>query len=267
MNFRIGLFDSGVGGFTVLKSIQDRHSDVSTLYLADTGRVPYGSKKTSDIRMIAREVIEWLTQQNIHAVVVACNTTNSLAIDIIKNFSNLPVFELIESSSEFIFESRIGVLSTPLTAASKAYTKNILSFNPNAFVIEQGCPEFVPMIEGCLSNKKSLEETVRKHLRPLLEANVQSIVLGCSHYPLLNSIFEELLPENIRLIDPSLYLSRKLDDLLRSANDPNHKHQSIASTRFYVTSDPSGFASKVKYWMGITPEIQVISLQSKSCVF
>ena len=125
MSKRIAIFDSGVGGLSVLKSICKRHSNFRAIYLADTERIPYGSKSVSEIRQIALEISQWFLSKEISALVVACNTTNSLVLDIVRKFSKVPVFDLIGSLSGLIHESRIGVLATSNTVASKAYTKNI----------------------------------------------------------------------------------------------------------------------------------------------
>ena len=177
MNNRLGIFDSGVGGLSVLKSIRARHSNFDAIYLADTLRSPFGSKSSAEIRQIAIEITQWLTLQKIDAIIVACNTTNSLALDIVKENSDVPVFDLIGSVSEIIQESRVGVLATPSTVESKAYTKSIKASNPCCYVKEEGCPEFVPMIESGMIDSSELKESIVHHLTPLLNAKVNSIVL------------------------------------------------------------------------------------------
>ena len=185
MKKRIALFDSGFGGFSVLQSIGARHSNFSAIYLADTARVPYGSKSPSEIRGFAFEIMQWLEFQKIDAIIVACNTTNSIALDVVKNLSKVPVYDLIDSSQELIVESRIGVLATFSTVSSKAYTKKIKSFNESAFVVEEACPEFVPLIESGQFNSNYIKEIASFHLEKILKYELESIVLGCSHFPLI----------------------------------------------------------------------------------
>ena len=149
----LGIFDSGVGGFTVLKRVLERHGNLPCLYLGDSARVPYGEKTVSEIRVIAEEVVQWLMEKNVSIVLIACNTTNSLALDVVKRVADVPVIGLIETSVEMISEDRVGVLSTPATASSCAYGNQIKSYRPGTIVVEQGCPALVPLIEsGQLSN-------------------------------------------------------------------------------------------------------------------
>ena len=140
---RLGLFDSGVGGFTVLKKVIELCPNNSFIYLADTARLPYGVKTTYEITKIAEEITSWFGCQNIDAFLVACNTTNAIAIDVIKNNLDVPVFDLIESVALTIQESRVGVIATPSTVKTKAYTNAILDLNPKTFVFEWFPPIFL----------------------------------------------------------------------------------------------------------------------------
>ncbi len=267
MNNRLGFFDSGVGGFSVLKSVLDIYPGMSCVYLADTARVPYGTRESEEIRQIANEVIEWLKCQELTGVVVACNTTNSLAMDIIENSTNIPTFGLIESAAEIIIEKKIGVLATASTVASKSYTKEILKLWPETFVLEQPCPAFVPLIEREQVDFEHVEKVAAEYLKPLIKANVDAIVLGCSHYPLLSNSLQKLLPSNVRLIDPSIALANKLRNFLNPLDSTNQIQEPFANTRFYSTSDPRGFALRADYWLGIRPEVELVSLHRNACVF
>ena len=267
MNNRIGIFDSGLGGFSVLRSVIERHGDLSCLYLADNARVPYGNKKTIEIRAIARELIDWLTNQNVSMVLMGCNTTNSLAYDIIQNFAKVEVLGLIKSAAKMIRESRVGVLATPATVASKAYTREIISFKPSTFVIEQSCPAFVSLIESGRFNSLEVEMAAIEYLAPLLEAKVQSIVLGCTHYPFLGTLLSRLIPNNVRLIDPSVGLAIELDNLLGEPKFPRSDTITFSNTRICVTSNPESFEAKARALIGKCPEIELVSLQSQACVF
>ncbi len=266
MNSRLGLFDSGVGGLTVLQRVVQRHGDFPCLYLGDTARVPYGSRSESEIRFIAREISEWLLDQSISAILIACNTTNSLALDIIQTSIELPVYDLISGAAEMIEGTRIGVLATEATVNSHSYKKRIETAKPGTFVLEQSCPAFVPMIETGQLTYSVLNQIASKYLAPLIDAGVDEIVLGCSHYPLIQDLLIELLPENVRLVDPSVGLAMNLDDFLGEPSSQKSLTQ-ISNTRFCVTSDPIGFSAQLSNWLGINPEVELISLPSKACVF
>ncbi len=263
---RFGLFDSGVGGFTVLKKVVELCPDTSFVYLADTARIPYGVKTAYEITQIAEEISSWFANQNIDVFLVACNTTNAIALDLIKNKLNVPVFDLIESAASIIQESRVGVLATPSTVKTKAYTNKILGFKPNTFVIEQACPDFVPMIEMIKPNSDLISNVAIGYLRPLLKQKIESLILGCSHYPLITPLLTDLLPSNVKLIDPAEALSLKLKLFVDSKKSNFAKKKHFDNSKFYVTSDPENFSISAKHWLKVFPEVNLVSLQKKGCV-
>ena len=268
MNIRVGLFDSGIGGFTVLRKVHESYGDIPCVYLADIARLPYGTKKPSEIREIASEVVKWLTNQDLSVILIACNTTNSIALDIVEKFSTVPVFGLIEAAVNMITKRRIGVLATSATVASLAYSKKILEVYPRAYVFEQACPAFVPMIETGQINTDEVRMLAKQYLTPLLKMGVEEIILGCSHYPLLEDILKEFLPSNVRLVDPAIGLAKQLARL-NDMNDLSFSKTSLhKNTRFCVTSDPNSFSSRAMYWLKNLPdEVELVSLQTKACVF
>ena len=263
---QLGIFDSGIGGFTVLQRVNERFGDISCLYIGDLERSPYGSKSKRDIRSFAEETVSWLNSQEVNFIIVACNTTNSVALDVVNHFSKVPVFGLIEAASYMVQSERIGVLATETTALSRAYTKSILLNNPNAFVIEKSCPKLVPMIEMMELNNREISNELKSYLKPLIEANVDEIILGCSHYPLIMNHLKELVPKTVKIIDPALGLVNKLDRLVSDNISPLGKIQTFSNTRFCVTADARGFASKAMYWLKNYPEVELITLRSKACV-
>ncbi len=261
----LGVFDSGVGGFTVLKRVIERHGDVSCLYLGDTARIPYGEKGSSEIRIIATEVVNWLVAQNVSAILVACNTTNSLAFDVVQRISGVPVFGLIKSAAEMITESRVGVLATTATTSSNAYKNEIEAALPGTIVFEQSCPEFVQMIEAGQISGELIRRLAIEYLAPLLDARVEAIILGCSHYPLLQPFLQELIPKHVRIVDPAIGLAKQLDRFLGSPKSLLQRSLDISKTRFCVTSDPIGFASRTTSWLGTCPDVELVSLLPKAC--
>ena len=263
---RLGLFDSGIGGFTVLKKVIELCPNNSFVYLADTARLPYGEKTAKEIIKIAEEISSWFSYQNIDAFLVACNTTNAIALDVIKNKLDTPVFDLIESATSTIQESRVGVLATPSTVKTKAYTAAILGLKPKTFVIEKSCPEFVPMIEMNKIKSNEICNVAIDYLKPLLAANIESLILGCSHYPLVIPLLSKLIPSNVKLIDPAQALSLKLKSFVDSKVNNFLKLEYPVASKFYVTSDPFDFSNRAKYWLNIFPEVKLISLQRKAWV-
>lgn len=265
MKSRLGLFDSGLGGLTVLRQLLQRHGEVPCIYLGDTARVPYGSRSAAEIRVIAEEVIHWLRGQGVSVVVMACNTTNALARDVVEKVAEMPVVGLIEAAADMLYESRIGVLATPATAASGAYRHQIQTRRSGVFVVEQSCPEFVPLIERGDLMSEQLQRAALSYVAPLIEARVEAIVLGCTHYPLLTHLLRNLLPDNVRLVDPAEGVALKLDQLIGVPQQPIDGLNTMGSTRFCVTSDPTGFATKAMPWLPALPQVELVSLPTAAC--
>ncbi|WP_269624533.1 glutamate racemase [Prochlorococcus marinus] len=263
---RLGLFDSGVGGFTVLKKVIELCPNNSFVYLADTARIPYGVKTANEIINIAEEISSWFSYQNIDALLVACNTTNAIALDVLKKNLDVPVFDLIGSAASTIKESRVGVLATPSTVKTKAYTNAILEFNPKTFVIEQPCPEFVPMIEMDRIDSDEITYVATRYLQPLLKQKIQSLILGCSHYPLITPLLTDILPSSIKLIDPAEALSLRLKLFMDSKVSNHTKKKKLVDLKFYVTSNLKNFPYKAKHWLNVFPEVNLVSLQKKGWV-
>ncbi len=263
---RIGLFDSGIGGFTVLKKAIELCPNNSFIYLADTARLPYGVKTTNEIMKFAEEISSWFNCQNIDAFLVACNTTNAIALDVLKNNLDVPVFDLIGSVASTMQESRVGVLATPSTVKTKAYTNAILEFKPKTFVIEQPCPEFVPMIEMDKINLDDITDVATEYLQPLLKRKIHSLILGCSHYPLITPSLTEILPSSVKLIDPAEALSLKLKLFVDSKTSNFSKKKKLVDLKFYVTSNINDFPNKAKHWLNVFPEVNLVSLQKKGWV-
>ena len=263
MSICLGLFDSGVGGLTVLRSILHRHGPVPTVYLGDTARVPYGSRSPADIRSIAAEVVAWLKLQNVSTVVMACNTTNALARDVAEGQAGVPVVGLIGAAAAMVDESRVGVLATPATVASGAYRKSIEALKPGTLVVQQACPNFVPLIESGNLSSHELRQEAMHYLAPLLEASVEAVILGCTHYPLLEPLLRSLLSPDVRLIDPAEGVARQLDALLGTPlpGRPD-RPLSLENTRFCVTADPDGFAMRATPWLGSRPLVEAVTLRS-----
>ena len=169
MKLKIGIFDSGIGGFTILRSLLKTRKDVEVLYLADLERVPYGEKNFDQIRSIAYEICNWFEDKNLDALLIACNTTNACALDILEKKLKIPCFDLINSVSEIITKNYIGVLATPTTIKSSYYKRVIESNRKNVKVFQQECPEFVSEIEKINLNLKKLNYLSTLYLEPLLK--------------------------------------------------------------------------------------------------
>ena len=270
MSPRVGLFDSGLGGLTVLRQVRTLYPRVPCLYLGDTARVPYGQRSTQEIRAIAAEVVHWLRHQGVGVLVMACNTSNALALDVAEAEAGVPVLGLIDSVAAELRSARIGILATPATAASGAYRRAIEATSPASTVLEIGCPAFVPLIEAGDLEAPALRLAAQSYLQPLLEAGVDTIVLGCTHYPLLTPLLRSLLPAQVELVDPALATARRLGPLiagLQAPPDPEAAGEGDAEPVTYcVTGAADAFAASALAWLGLRPTVHGVSLQSPARV-
>ncbi|NQV10334.1 MAG: glutamate racemase [Cyanobacteria bacterium] len=269
MAARIGLMDSGVGGLTVLRRVIECHPKQAFLYLGDTARVPYGQRSSAEIRQIAQEIALWMRQEQVDLVVMACNTTNALAFDLVEAEAGVPVLGLIDSVATQLQADRVGILATPATAASGAYGLALREMRPDMIVVEVGCPAFVPLIEAGNLDDPRLREAATAYLKPLLNARVEAIVLGCTHYPLLEELLRDLLPAEITLVDPAVATVERLGALLEQAPVPASSRCGLHPTklttqagRFCVTGDPDAFALAATPWLGWQPQVEKVGLHS-----
>ncbi len=201
----LGVFDSGIGGLTVAHAIFERLPHESVVYFGDTARVPYGPKSPETVRRYSGEILQFLLKRGVKMVVVACNTSTAHALDYLRKRSPVPVIGVIEPGAKAAVAAtrsgRIGVIGTAGTIASGAYERAIRALRPDATVISQACPLFVPLIEEGWFDHPATELVAREYLEPLRTADVDVLVLGCTHYPLLKPLLARVLGPAVRLID------------------------------------------------------------------
>ena len=262
MKLKIGIFDSGIGGFTILKSLLKTRKDIEVFYLADTKRIPFGNKNFKEIRLIAKEICTFFEDKNLDALLIACNTTNACALDIVENSLGIPCFDLINSVSEIVNKQIIGVLATPTTVESSYYKNAISSKKENLKIFQQECPEFVTEIEKEKLNHNKLNYLSDLYLRPLLNRNIEELILGCSHYPLIYDFIRKKLKSNIKIIDPSEALIKKFNKSFVIAKTDVYESLSFEHIKFFVTSERDKFSQKVKFWLGINKKIRLVNLRS-----
>jgi glutamate racemase len=201
----VGIFDSGVGGLTVHRRISERLPGVSLIYLGDTARVPYGTKSAETVIRYARNCASLLVSRGVGMLVVACNTASAFALDTLRNELPLPVLGVVEPGADSAVAAtrsgRIGVIGTRGTVASGAYQRAIAARSPGAKVFCQACPLFVPLAEEGWTDGEVPERVARAYLDPLLEKGVDTLVLGCTHYPLLREVIARVAGPYITLVD------------------------------------------------------------------
>lgn len=251
-NSAIGVFDSGVGGLTVLHSIVNRLPHENTVYVGDTARVPYGTKSARTVTQYAIEIGDFLSQIPVKALVVACNTASAFAIDALRSRFDLPIVGMIDPAARKAVAAskngRIGVIGTVGTVKSGAYERAIEKISPNAEVFAYACPLFVPLAEeGWLSNDVA-RLSARKYLEPMKAHGVDAVILGCTHYPLLKEVIAEVLGESVTLVDSGDEAAMELDELLKEKG--LHRKDGDSSHKFYVTDTPDRFVSIGENFLG-----------------
>ena len=262
MKLKVGIFDSGIGGFTILNSLLKTRKDVEVFYLADTKRTPYGNKNFNEIRSIAKEICNWFEDKNLDALLIACNTTNACALDILETNLKIPCFDLINSVSDLVSKEIIGVLATPTTVRSSYYKKAINLKKENFVIFQQECPEFVSEIEKSKLNIKRINLLSDYYLSPLLKNNIQELILGCSHYPLIYDVLRNKVDPKINIIDPSNALIKKFNEFFLIPRNSCYDCISYNNVRFFVTAKNEEFSQKLKYWLEINKEIRLVNLPS-----
>lgn len=242
----IGVFDSGVGGLTVVKSLRSRLPREQVVYLGDTARIPYGTRSPATVERYALQNVRFLEATSIKLVVVACNTASALALPRLKSLSpSLPTLGVIQPGAKQAVRAtrsgRIGVVGTEATVASGAYEAAIRGFNPAAEVLSRACPLFVSLAEeGWTNHAEATRLIAETYLEPFLEAGVDTLVLGCTHYPIMRSVIAGVLGPGVTLIDSGEAVADEVavllaeQDLLRTSQEP-------PESRFYVTDAAERF--------------------------
>ncbi|MEP6704093.1 MAG: glutamate racemase [Acidobacteriota bacterium] len=262
----IGIFDSGVGGLTVYRALHDRLPNERFVYLGDTARVPYGTKSLTTVERYAIENSEFLASLGIKLLVVACNTASALALPKIRERIGLDVVGVIgpggrkavaETANEA--SARIAVIATEATIASNAYTKAITRASETATVFQSACPLFVPLAEEGWTREPETFSIAEKYLRKVREFDPHSLVLGCTHYPILRDVIQKTVGEHVKLIDSGEATAEEVERLLedKGLRNPNE----ISGIRklcddldhFYVTDAADRFARVAERFLGATP--------------
>ncbi len=249
----IGVFDSGVGGLTVVKELIHQLPREDIIYFGDTARVPYGIKSKETVIRFSIEDTLFLLKQDVKLICVACNTVSSVALPVIKNHFKVPMIGvIIPGVREAVYATKnkhIGVIGTKGTIGSRPYENEIKLLDPTIKVTAVACPLFVPFVEEGWLRGKVVREVVEMYLKPLKKARVDTIILGCTHYPLLKHMIKEVMGPNVTLIDSAKQVAIEVKKILASENllaggarKPRHT--------FYVSDNPAWFSGLAKRFLG-----------------
>ena len=240
----IGIFDSGVGGLTVLRELTKALPQEDTIYFGDTARVPYGTKSPDTVIRYSQEIASFLIKRDIKLLVVACNTASAVALPTLRRSLPVPVVGVIEPGAKRAVEVTrsgvVGVIGTSGTIRSSAYSRAIKRLNPDISVLANPCPLFVPLAEeGWIDNDVTLM-TARLYLEELREAQIDTLVLGCTHYPLLKKIIAEVMGPDVTLVDSAEETARTVAAILQEKNMLRPPAE-LGNHHYYVTDVPAGF--------------------------
>ncbi len=251
---KIGIRDSGVGGLTVARRIRKAIPGADLSVFADTAHVPYGEKTPAQIRHYALSISEFLIEKGAEIIVFACNTTSALALEAARQRFDVPIFGVIEPGareSSQLSSGKIGVLATAATVSSGVYTRQIQACRPDLEVLEIACPALVPLVEARQTDSKAAYEACLNYLAPLLDFGTETVVLGCTHYPLLLETLQKIAPKT-QFIDPADALAREVAAMLASVETR------ATNDIFYVSGAREGFAEWVSELLQIkTPRLEI----------
>ncbi|HAQ39469.1 MAG TPA: glutamate racemase [Clostridiales bacterium] len=240
-NRPIGIFDSGVGGLTVMREVMEQLPYENIIYLGDTARIPYGSKSEQTIRKYANQCSSFLKSKDVKTIVIACNTASSIALENVQKNFDLPVIGVIDpgarSAAAVTENGRIGVIGTIATINSNAYQAKIMEYLHDAEVIGIPCPLFVPIVEEGWEYSNVAELTAEKYLDELIEHDVDTLVLGCTHYPILRYTIKKVVGPDVRLVNPAYETARDLKKLLTENNMLNENYDN-AKYEYYASDAP-----------------------------
>ncbi|HBM79704.1 MAG: glutamate racemase [Clostridiales bacterium] len=243
-NRPIGVFDSGIGGLTVLKELIRGLPNENIVYFGDTARVPYGTRSRDIIIKYTFQSIRFLLSKNIKALVIACNTASAIAMPEVKRHFLLPVIGVIGPGAAAAVSAnrngRIGVIGTPATIESGAYKDAIEKVDGSKEIISNSCPLFVPLVEEGWSETEVASIVAREYLKPVLSKNVDTLVMGCTHYPLLKKVVGDIAGNKVTLIDPACETAKEFIKLLKGYNLAREDKGSPVY-RYYVSDDPEKF--------------------------
>ncbi|MDX9698540.1 MAG: glutamate racemase [Rhodocyclaceae bacterium] len=252
----IGVFDSGVGGLTVVRALMERLPLERIVYFGDTARVPYGIKSVATIEHFTAQITDYLLGQDVKMLIVACNTMAAVASDVVSRRAGaLPVLDVIEAGARAAVQAshsrHVGVIGTPTTINSNAYARSMHALDPALRIHSQACPLFVPLVEEGWLDHPVTRLTAEEYLRPVLAEDIDTLVLGCTHYPLLKPLLKDIAGPAVRLVDSALTVAESAAQTLQSLGLANQGGRADGpGYRFVVTDIPLRFQTIGERFLG-----------------
>lgn len=263
----IGVFDSGLGGLTAVRELRRLLPGEDIVYFGDTGRVPYGSRSKETIIKYARQDVAFLNTFDLKAIVIACGTVSATALEVLRSENTIPVLGVVDPTAKVAANhsknGKIGLIGTETTIRSGAYERALATLRPEAQVFPKACPLFVPLVEnGRFQVGDAVAElVVEEYLSPLAQAGVDTVIMGCTHYPLLRSVIEAYMGPAVRCIDSGGATARRVADLL-SDMDALNGQTGGGKCRYFVSDSTDGFAKPASLFLGedVTEDVTQIDI-------
>lgn len=242
---RIGVFDSGIGGLTVVKALLAETSDIQIVYFGDTARLPYGTKSDATVTRQSIECLHFLMNFDVRMIVIACNTASSIALPVLTRVVDVPVVGVVESGVQAALKATrngvVGVIGTAATIRSGGYERRLKELRPDLEVVARPCPLFVPLVEEGWTDHEVTRLVAAEYLEPLLARKIDTLILGCTHYPLLKETLARTVGPGVTLIDTGAETAREVAGMLGSTGRIAAPAASAADHQFYVSDVPSRF--------------------------
>jgi len=258
----IGIFDSGVGGLTVARSILDQLPNESTLYIGDTARGPYGPRPLAEVREFALESLDFLVEQGVKAIVIACNTASAAMLRDARERYSIPVIEVIQPAARRAVAAtrsgKIGVIGTRATIDSAAYL-DAFAAAPQLDITSISCPLFVEYVERGETSGEAITEIAREYLAPFIEAKIDTLVLGCTHYPLLTGVISYVMGDGVTLVSSAEETAKDLYRTLVERNLLRNQQKELPTHKFLATGDAKAFETLARRFLG--PEVTKVEHQ------
>lgn len=251
----IGIFDSGVGGLTVVREIIKDLPKHQLIYFGDTARLPYGTKGADFVKKYSSKITRWLLDNGAQIIIVACNTSSAWASSSLKEkFKKVPIFEMITPAVEQAVETtknkKIGIIGTPGTVKSKIYEKKLLKADKSIKVYSVACPLLVSLVEEGMVTGKITEEIIKNYIQPIEKKGIDTLILGCTHYPLLKETIEKVIDKRIKVINPAKKLSEDVKNFLINNPKIEDKIKKGDNNQFFFSDNPYNLAKISKLCLG-----------------
>jgi len=266
-NAPVGVFDSGVGGLTVVREIMRQIPNEKIIYFGDTARVPYGSKSKETVTRFSRQIVNFLRTHDVKTIVIACNTASAYALEELEKEIDIPIIGVVKpgasAASEVTRNGKIGVIATPATISSHIYNQYIEEINPKVTIFEKACPLFVPLVEEGLWVDPVTDEIARRYLTELIDLDIDTLILGCTHYPLIRSTLGRIMGEKVTLVNPAYETAIRLRSLLQEKDLLNENPPRLGENQyqFYVSDMAEKFQvfanSIIKYGILSAKKVEI----------